>query len=216
MKLLKYIEQLCCAYKNTFVKMQAEQERNKEEESKLNALKPKYNSETIDKESERIKNEHEQNMNAIIADIKETVKNVRVQYEEAMHKEYEPKGEELNADDVALFNSGIKFTREEIENYAKKYADNRTMLRVLESYVNKGELEVNTTTKLMFEKNNALNEIAMNAFEVFAHKSKSTIELMTYNAPNNELFAKCNDYVMRYVEEYKREMQMLPIKESEV
>lgn len=215
MKLLKFIEQLRDAYKNAYAKMKAEQERHKAEESKFNAEKSKYNPQTIREESDRIKEEHKQNINAIVREVKETVAKMRVDYEKAAQAEYQPKGEELNANDVALLNSGISFSAEEVERFAQKYADNSTMLRVLDTYVRNNKVATTPETKGMLLRASRMLEVAMRAFDVFECKAKRTLELMTYNDPSNDIFTKCNERIAHYVEEYKNEMQT-GITESEV
>lgn len=215
MKLLKLIEQLRDAYKNAYAKMKAEQERHKAEESKFNAEKSKYNPQTIREESDRIKKEHRDNMNAIAREVKETVARVRVEYEREAQEEYQPKGAALNAEDVALLNSGILLSADEVARMAQKYADNSTMLRVLENYVRNNKIAVNAEVNSAFLKAGRMLETAMLAFDIFESKAKRTLELMTYNEPNNDIFTKCNEHIAHYVEEYKNEMQT-GITESEV
>lgn len=216
MKLLKLIEQLKDAFVNAYAKIKAELERNKAEESKFNAEKTKYNPQTIREESDRIKKEHRDNMNAIVKEVKETVARMRVEYEKEAQEEYQPKGAALNAEDVALLNSGILLSSDEVARMAQKYADNSTMLRVLENYVRNNKIAVDAEVNSAFLKAGRMLETAMRAFDIFATKAQRVLELMSYNDPsNNEIFTKSNDRIAQYVEEYKNEMQT-GITESEV
>lgn len=216
MKLLKLIEQLKDAFVNAYAKIKAELERNKAEESKFNAEKSKYNPQTIREESDRIKKEHRDNMNAIAKEVKETTARLRVEYEKEAQEEYQPKGAALNAEDVALLNSGILLSADEVARMAQKYADNSTMLRVLENYVRNNKIAVDAEVNSAFLKAGRMLETAMRAFDIFATKAQRVLELMSYNDPsNNEIFTKSNDRIAQYVEEYKNEMQT-GIAESEV
>lgn len=216
MKLLKLIEQLKDAFVNAYAKIKAELERNKAEESKFNAEKSKYNPQTIREESDRIKKEHRDNMNAIAKEVKETTARLRVEYEKESQEEYQPKGAALNAEDVALLNSGILLSADEVARMAQKYADNSTMLRVLENYVRNNKIAVDAEVNSAFLKAGRMLETAMRAFDIFATKAQRVLELMSYNDPsNNEIFTKSNDRIAQYVEEYKNEMQT-GIAESEV
>lgn len=216
MKLLKFIEQLKDAFVNAYAKIKAELERNKAEESKFNAEKTKYNPQTIREESDRIKKEHRDNMNAIVKEVKETVARMRVEYEKEAQEEYQPKGAALNAEDVALLNSGILLSSDEVARMAQKYADNSTMLRVLENYVRNNKIAVDAEVNIAFLKAGRMLETAMRAFDIFTTKAQRVLELMSYNDPsNNEIFTKSNDRIAQYVEEYKNEMQT-GITESEV
>ena len=208
MKLLKLIEQLKDAFVNAYAKIKAELERNKAEESKFNAEKSKYNLQTIREESDRIKKEHRDNMNAIVKEVKETVARMRVEYEKEAQEEYQPKGAALNAEDVALLNSGILLSSDEVARMAQKYADNSTMLRVLENYVRNNKIAVDTEVNNAFFKAGRMIETAMRAFDIFATNAQRVLELMSYNDPsNNEIFTKSNDRIAQYLEEYKSNMQ---------
>ena len=208
MKLLKLIEQLKDAFVNAYAKIKAELERNKAEESKFNAEKTKYNPKTIQEESDRIKKEHQDNMNAIAKEVKETVARMRVEYEKEAQEEYQPKGAALNTEDVALLNSGILLSSEEVARMAQKYADNSTMLRVLENYVRNNKIAVDAEVNSAFLKAGRMLETAMRAFDIFATNAQRVLELMSYNDPsNNEIFTKSNDRIVQFVEEYKNEMQ---------
>ena len=207
MKLVKLIEQLKDVYKSAYTKMKAEQERHKAEESKFNAEKSKYNSQTIRKESDRIRENHKQIANAIDREVKDTVAKMRVDYEKAAQAEYQPKGEELNTNDVALLNSGISFSAEELGRFAQKYADNSTMLRVLDAYVKNNKVAITVKTKGMLIRASTMLETAMRAFDEFVSKANMTVDLMRYNDPTNGTFTKCNEKIEQYVEEYKNQMQ---------
>lgn len=215
MKLLKLIEQLRDAYKNAYTKIKAELERHKEAEKAHNVNAKKYNLQTIREEADKIRKEHKDNMNAIVKEVKETVAKVRAEYEKEAQAEYQPKGEALIAEDVALFNSGILLSADEVARMAQKYADNSTMLRVLENYVRNNKIAVGAEVNSAFLKAGRMLEVAMRAFDIFENNAKRTLELMTYNEPNNDIFTKCNEYIERYVEDYKNEMQT-GITESEV
>ena len=209
MGLLKHIEQLKEAYKKAYAGMKDEQRRHKQEELKFNAEKAKYNAKTIKDEADRISTEHRTNMNAIAKEVKETVARVRAVYEEEAKAEYQPKGDALIAEDVALFNSGILLSKEEVARMARKYADNSTMMRVLENYVTTNKIGVGAEVSGAFLKAERMNENAMRAFDVFEIKARRTLELMTYNEPNNEIFTRCNEKIVQYVKEYKNEMQII-------
>ena len=209
MGLLKHIEQLKEAYKKAYAGMKDEQRRHHLEELKFNAEKSKYNVKTIIDEERRISTEHRTNMNAIAKEVKETVARVRAVYEEEAKAEYQPKGDALIAEDVALFNSGILLSKEEVARMARKYADNSTMMRVLENYVATNKIGVGAEVSGAFLKAERMNENAMRAFDVFETKARRTLDLMTYNEPNNEIFTRCNEKIVQYVEEYKNEMQII-------
>lgn len=209
MGLLKHIEQVKEAYKKAYAGMKDEQRRNYLEELKFNAEKVKYNAKTIKEESDRIRTEHRTTMNAIAKEVKETVARVRAVYEKEAKAEYQPKGDALIAEDVALFNSGILLSKEEVARMARKYADNSTMMRVLENYVATNKIGVDAEVSGAFLKAERMNENAMRAFDAFEKKAQATLDLMAYNEPNNEIFTRCNDKIVEYVEEYKNEMQII-------
>ena len=209
MGLLKHIEQVKEAYKKAYAGMKDEQRRHYLEELKFNAEKAKYNAKTIIDEERRISTEHRINMNTIAKEVKETVARVRAVYEEEAKAEYQPKGDALIAEDVALFNSGILLSKEEVARMARKYADNSTMMRVLENYVASNKIRVGAEVEGAFLKAGRMNENAMRAFDVFEKKANATLNLMTYNEQNNEIFTRCNDKIVEYVEEYKNEMQII-------
>ena len=52
-----------------------------------------------------------------------------------------PKGSELT-EDAAIFTSGIKLTEAEIKRYVDKYADNKTMLRIISAYADLHEYDI--------------------------------------------------------------------------
>lgn len=207
MKLFKLIEQLRDVYKKVFEKIKVENERYREAGEKHEKNKAVYSAKAIRDEYDNMREEHVNNMNAILKEVKEAVANVRAEYEKEAQAEYQPKGEALNADDVALLNSGIVLSSDEVERMAMKYADNITMLRVIENHVKKSDIQVGTETKCMFLRAGKMLDVSMQAFDAFVKKAKLVVDLMRYNNATNEIFVKCNAKIGQYVEEYKNNMK---------
>lgn len=210
MKLLKRIEQLNEAYKAAFEKIKVENNRHNEAKAVLNANKQKYNDATIREESEKIKKDHSANINAIKGEYAEVVARIREEHEKEAFLEFTPNGAALNAEDVALFKSGIVLSAEEVEHYAKKYADNVTMLRVVKGYARDYEIETSAEINKTFRQAEGKFDIAKEAFERVVAKSQAAMQAVILNEANfDEVHAKFIDKAAQYIEEYKTEMQIV-------
>lgn len=198
----KVVERLCESYKDAYARIRDEVVRHANAEKDFKEKSKLYSTTAIRDGEKEIRQEHEKNVAEIKKQIREARETARKEFEGAVRDACMPKAEDLNASDVTLLNSGIVLSKEEVERMAQRHEGNATMMRVIETYVQKNGIEVAVPVKNKFLAANKTVELATDAFNVFDSRANASVGLMWYNDVNNETFDKCNARIAQYAEDF--------------
>ena len=144
----------------------------------------------------------------LYARYKETINNIRTEFEEHLNDFYTPNALRVDSAVVSLLNSGIKLVGKEVDSLLEQHSGNITMLRVIGDYAVKNELDRELKNLSYYHAAKSYGTKEKQQFESIADVIKSVIDederkaMSWINEKNRERFSAMVDNAAAEVNRY--------------
>lgn len=134
MELEKYIKATKEIIWNAYSEIEAALMERDEELERQKKAHWQYSKEKADQEYQKAVDKFNTDTQTAVANCRTAIQKQKDGYMKEVHDYYTPDGSKINLNDMNLIKVGFAMTEDEFVNMVIKYADNTTMLRIIEKY----------------------------------------------------------------------------------
>lgn len=137
MELEKYIKATKEIIWNAYSEIEAALMEHDEELERQKKAHWQYSKEKADQEYQKAVDKFNTDTQTAVANCRAAIKKQRDGYMKEVHDYYTPDGSKIDLNDMNLIKADFAMTEDEFVSMVIKYADNTTMLRIIEKYADK-------------------------------------------------------------------------------
>ena len=153
-------------------------------------------------ENARLVKEYNEKRDAIVAELTESVVAVETEFSREAKAFYAPDGAAINAADQVLLASGI-MNAGEVSEMVVRYAENPTMIRIINKYVLESKLELPTDIRKAIYRATSGGENEKNVFNAFKQLAYAPVRMAEQGLAGSEYFLATALKVDEYAKDAK-------------
>ncbi len=215
MNITIYIDKILSLYQKAFSKLDEHAKAKEEAFISFQERATRLSEQAAKEEFNLINQSQAEHLEAIVANLNESVAIVENEFLQELKNFYTPSGESINAADQVLLSSGI-MKADEISAMITKYAENPTMLRIIGRYATEQKIVLSDTDTIMIYRAASDGKSEKRIFQTFKQLIHAPVIMAEQGQAKTEAFMMSALNADEYAREAKAKLIKLKIHLDEV